>query len=307
MLTVFLTRSDVARHTQALHLLQELRDALGASTQGPSTETELRFATHVGGRSGVVRLGVCSGIPAYAVAVRSEQPPSSDPRRAVLQLHDSASGKLLAVMDAGHLTALRGSLMSALAADVLSRPDARRVAILGSGAAAIGALKALRLVRSIERVQLFEADLARGFELALRLQSSLAMAVESADSAAAAVAGADLVILTGEVSLPVDVVRPGTHLTVLGAESFLECPLPPETMGRARRFWDEPSPSLTWGLPFHASLGEVLRGTARGRSGLEELTLFASVDPAALELVAAWHVYQGARDDDQLPRLDLEA
>ena len=39
----------------------------------------------------------------------------------------------------------------------------------------------------------------------------------------------------------------------------------------------------------------------------EELTLFASVGPAALDLLAAWHVYEGARHDEGLTRIDLEA
>jgi ornithine cyclodeaminase len=303
MLTLFLSRSDVSRHTQALHLLQELRDTLGAV--GAWTSTEHRFAP-VGDRESVVRSGGVPGIPAYAVSVRADPPSSAGPR-AVLQLHDGATGKLLAIMDSGHLQALRSALLGALAADVLARPDARRVAILGSGAAASGALKALRLVRSIEQVQLFDPELARSFELALTLKGSLAMAVESADSAAAAVAQADLVVLTGGVTLPVDAVQAGTHVTVLGAEAFLECPLPRETVARARRFRDAPSSSLTWGAPFDARLGEVLRGEAKGRGAPEDVTLFVSVDPPALDLVAAWHVYQGARHDDQLPLLDLEA
>ena len=179
--------------------------------------------------------------------------------------------------------------------------------MLGSGAAAIGALKALRLVRSVEQVWLFEADLARSFELALHLQATLSMAVRGAPTAAAAVAEADIVLLTGEETLPSDSVKRGAHVAVLGAESFPTCPLPPETLERARRFCDEPETSPRWGPPFQLSLGGVLRGDDPGRTSPDEVTLFASTGPAFLDLIVAWHVYQGARDDDELTRLDLEA
>ena len=56
------------------------------------------------------------GVDAVTVATRT---PSG--LRSVLQLHDADTGRLLAVMDAGHLQGLRASLTSALAADVLAR------------------------------------------------------------------------------------------------------------------------------------------------------------------------------------------
>ena len=304
MLTVFLSRSDVSRHTQALHLLPELGEALKLRTKGPSSR---RLDLEAPGRDGatVVRTAALEGVPAYAVTTQVRQGDGSS--RAVLQLHDGPTGKLLALMDAGHSRALRASLVGALSADALARPDARHVAVLGSGAAAIGALKALRLVRSVEQVWLFEADLARSFELALHLQATLSMAVRGAPTAAAAVAEADIVLLTGEETLPSDSVKRGAHVAVLGAESFPTCPLPPETLERARRFCDEPETSPRWGPPFQLSLGGVLRGDDPGRTSPDEVTLFASTGPAFLDLIVAWHVYQGARDDDELTRLDLEA
>jgi len=305
MLTAFLSRSDVSRHTQALHLIRELGEALGAGAAG--TSATLRFSAPA--PDGATLLGPAThpGIPAYAVSVSAERSLAPAVARTVLQLHELSTGKLLALMDTGHLMALRSSLVSALAADLLARPDACRVAILGSGAAASGALKALRLVRSLERVWLFEADLSRSFELAQHLQTSLSMAVRAADSADEAVAEADIIVLTGGVRLPADTARPGAHLTVLDAGRFAECPVPRATLERARRLGDRPVSELAWGAPFHASLGSVLRHEAPGRTSPDELTLFAAEGLASLDLVAAWHVYQGAREDEALTRLDLEA
>jgi ornithine cyclodeaminase len=307
MLTTFLTRADVIRHLQALHLLRELREAFSGS--GPAESPALSFASPTPGSS-VVRHGALPGIPAYCVTVRADWPAkdskSQPGTRAVLQLHDRASGKLLAVMDAAHLTALRAALMGALSVDLFARADATDVAVLGSGSAASGALKALRLVRSLTRVWLYDPDVASSFELAMKLQQTFSMAVTAADSAEEAVADADVVVLTGGVSLPATRLKPGAHVTVLAAEGFTEAPLAPALLAQARLFCELASPLALYGTP-EATLAQVLGSPALGRRGPEELTVFASVGPAFLDLVAAWHVLEGARTDDGLTRFDLEA
>ncbi|MFZ5443024.1 MAG: ornithine cyclodeaminase family protein [Myxococcota bacterium] len=303
MLTALLSRADVSRHLQALHLLRELREAFTARAHSASVRT-LDFAPTTEGSSVLVRQAALTGIPAWAVTVRSQTPRGA---RAVLQLHDSASGQLLAMMDAGHLTALRASLVSALAADVLARPDAKNVAVLGAGAAASSALKSLRLVRSLEQVWLHEPNVADNFELAHRLQKTLSMAIRAADSVEEAVFGADLVVLTGQVQLDAAMLRPGTHVTVLQAADFVRSPIAPSILERARRFCDAAEPALDWGAPFDVELGAVLSGERPGRTSADELTVFASLGPAHLDLLAAWHVYEGARHDEALTRIDLEA
>ncbi len=302
MLTAFLSRADVSRHMQALHLLRELREALTAALPHEShafdsksevLTTQLRYATW-------------PTVPAFSVVVRNELPKPGE-SRSVLQLHDSKTGKVLAVMDAGHLSALRASLVGALAVDVLAREDARQVAVLGSGSAASGALKAIRLVRSIQRVWLFEEDPAANTELAMRLQTTLATSVRGTNSPEEAVENADVVVLTGNVSLPTDRLRPGAHVTVLNAEACATPPLPASLLRRAKRFTDAAAPPVEWGAPFTTTLGDVLANVAPGRVSVEELTVFASVGPSFLDLVAAWHVFEGARSDEALIRVDLEA
>ena len=320
MLTAFLSRADVARHLQALHLLKELRDALGARRKASSVEA-LRFeptsllkssapgAMIAPWTSTLVRQAALPDVPAWMVTVRTQ---TAKGARSVLQLHEPATGQVLAVMDAGHLMVLRASLMSALAADVLARPDARHVAVLGAGPAASSALKALRLVRSIEEVWFHEPNVVDNFELSHRLSTTLSMAIHAVDTVAEAVAEADIVVLTGPLgsgASPFEGVRlrPGAHVTVLCAETFGAPPLPRAMLADARRFCDASQPALEWGLPFHAELGEVLSQEKQGRQSRDELTVFASIGPAALDLLAAWHVFEGARHDEGLTRIDLEA
>jgi ornithine cyclodeaminase len=232
--------------------------------------------------------------PAWCVTTKSGA-------HSVLQLHDTATGGLLAVMDSVHLATLRASLVGALAADVLARSDAKHVAVLGSGAAASGALKALRLVRSIEHVWVNEENEAQNFARARALATSMSMDVHAVDSVEEAIAAADLVLMTGGVSLGELKLRAGTHVSVVHANAFNFAPLAPSELKHARAFSDGASP---WASA--QTLGEVLRG-APGRVDADDVTLFVGVSPPQLDLIAAFHVFEGARHDEALTRLDLES
>src|SRR5436309_6452790 len=56
-----------------------------------------------------------------------------DTHQGAVLLHDGADGRLVAIVDASAITAIRTAAVSGLATTLLARRDARRVAILGSG------------------------------------------------------------------------------------------------------------------------------------------------------------------------------
>ncbi len=283
MLTTILSRSDVARHVNALHLLKELRTQLTA--RAPR-------ATSAGETATVLE---CPDFPAWAVRTQRGE-------RTVLQLHDAATGGVLAVMEASRLLTLRASLVSALACDVLARADARNVAVLGSGPAPIGALMALRLVRSIEHVWLYEPDLAGNFARARALATSQHMAVHAADSVKEAVADADVVLLYGDAPEEGLALRPGAHLSLPEALPSHRAPLAQPASG----FCDATAPLPGWRASF-TPLSQVLTGARPGRNDTEALTCFAALGSPELDLVTAWHVFEGARHDETLARVDLES
>ncbi len=296
MMTAFLSRSDVSRHLQALHLLNELREAMRLGRQ----------STAHGFESGptAVRQSTLEGIPAWVITTRMH---STAKPHSIFQLYAADSGQLLAVMEAGQVTTLCASLMSALAADVLAQPEAKNVAILGTGTSASSALKALRLVRSIERVWLYHPSVVDNFELAHRLQTSLSMAVHAASSAQEAVAQADIVVLTGEVALENVPLRAGAHVTVQRNDASSTLPIAREVLEPALRICESEISAASDGLPFDAQLGEIISGQKPGRQSNQEMTFFMSTGSAMFDVLAAWHVYQGARDDEGLTRINLES
>lgn len=295
MVTTLLSRGEVSRHTQALHLLREVREAF--ARQGAVAGSQATFPDEVR-----VTRGALPGIPAFSLSVetRTEKGPGT-----LVQLYDRDSGRLLAVLDGGHLSLQRSSIVGALAADVLSRPDATNVALLGTGPVVSSALKALRLTRSLTRVTLYDFDLAASTEQALTLHASLAARVRACETPEEAVAVADIVVLGGTVPLPVDALRDGTHVTVLNALRYQQPPLPLEVLARARVFSDDPRATVPWAPPAVAGLAQVIDGSVPARLEPEQLTIFLSTGPAFLELVSAWHVFEGARRDESLTRLDF--
>lgn len=301
MLTTFLTRAEVSRRMQALHLLNEVKQAFAVRGVQQTVDfdvpghapTSLRLATH-------------PGIPAWSLTVKTDQPADSKVSGTVVQLFDAESGKLLALMDGGHLTTLRASIVGALAADMLARSDATNVALLGGGPAVSSALKALRLVRSLERVTLFDEDLAASTEQAMKLQATLSARVKACETVEEAVALADVVVLTGSVPLPIDCVRDGAHVTVMSAERWQKSPLPESLLARARCFSDDKT-SLPWAPALQGELSQVLSSAVAPRASVEQVTVFLSTGPPFLDLVAAWHVCEGAKHDEAVTRLNLDA
>ncbi len=300
MLTVVLTKTEVSRHLRALHLLQELRTAF-LEHRHLAASAPVTFEV-AGAGSARVRHGSLSALRRWSITV---QP--STTAAVVLQLYDRDSGELLALMDAGHLMALRASVVGALAADALAAPQASSVALLGNGPVVSSALKALRLVRSLGRVTLFDPDLAASTQQAMALHASLAVNVRACETAEEAVRGAEIVVLTGAVDLPVDAVADGAHLTILGADGLSDAPLPPSLLARARCFSDDRQASVPWAPAFVGDLGQVLAGTVPARAEASQVTLFVSLGPPTLDLIAAAHVYEGARDDEALTRVELKS
>lgn len=322
MSTLLLTRTDVVRHVEALTLLSEMREAFQADAKVRSVEPQrARSALHAEGSTLVVFPGLLPGIPAYTVKVHARFPGRSPAIQGVVQLHELETGALLAVMDSGHLTTLRTGVVGALASDVLARQDASRVALIGAGPQASMQLKSLRLVRSLNHVRVYDPDLALSIAFATRMYHALNLPVRPAESVEEAVADADIIVTaTGTPShkpfLYPGMLRGGTHLTALGADEPGLAEVSAGLMRQSTFFCDNRALALAMGAPagvglgeevIHAELGEVLAGTKSGRTDAGQVTIFGAVGLPFQDLVAAWHVYQGARHDDTVQRVDFLA
>jgi alanine dehydrogenase len=315
--TLVLSRSAVERLLRVDECIEALRRAHVAFSAGEAV-MPVRLATRLRD------VGVLAVMPAWlddgpTLAVKTITSFPSNASRGLplisstVLLLDAETGSTKAIMDGTHLTAVRTAAASALAADVLARPEASRLALIGSGVQAASHLEAIATVRKLTTVTVSSRTLAsaRRFveQHASRHASVSFRAVASGDEA---VSNADLVCTVSSAREPVfdpTSVAPGTHISAVGSHTPQTREIPGETMRAARVVVDSRDASLSEcgdcmiaiaeGLfgPDHVSdeLGEVLAGTRRGRTSDDEVTIYQSCGIAIQDAVAARLVYERAR------------
>jgi ornithine cyclodeaminase/alanine dehydrogenase-like protein (mu-crystallin family) len=281
METLLLTRSEVVELLDPRALLDALREAFAAYSTDRSVDAmrvpvPLPAGQVPPGASGMLLApGVVPGIPAYSVKVHAKFPGSDPAIRGLLVLHDLATGVPLAVMESSYLTALRTGLVGALGADVLARPDASTVAIIGAGVQGRAQLGALRRVRALTSVRIF--DPVR--DAASRLVAdpvSRGLDVIVAGDLDEALDGADIVVTATWAEKPFIFRRhlcPGMHITTLGPDQPGKCEVAADALLAALVVVDDSALAVDMGavggagLPvdaIHAELGEILAGTRPG-------------------------------------------
>nr|NLD40420.1 ornithine cyclodeaminase family protein [Actinomycetales bacterium] len=213
-------------------------------------------------------------------------------------LLDPRTGRISAVVEAAAANAYRTAAADALAVQTLARPDASTLAVLGTGNQAFYEAAAVVRVRPIETVLVAGRNPERAADLARRLAEKLGIAVRVVP-VRDAVENAD-VISTATTStsalMEADWVRPGTHISAMGADGSGKQELPVELYSseHTRLFCDIEEQSRTIGefrlVPASTTvtpLGDVLRGTAPGRGTDQEVTVFDSSGFALQDLSLA--------------------
>ena len=102
---------------------------------------------------------------------------------ATLLLNDPRSGALLAVMEAGFLTAMRTGAASGVATRYLARENARTVGIFGAGAQARTQLMGVCAVRSIEQVLVCDPAAEARERFVEEMSSRLSVAIRPTEDA----------------------------------------------------------------------------------------------------------------------------
>jgi ornithine cyclodeaminase len=117
---------------------------------------------------------------------------------------DAATGAPHALIEGSSLTAIRTGAASGAATDTLARPEARVVALFGSGAQARRQLEAVCTVRPIERVQLYSLVGAEAFAAEMAGYGPIPNDIAIAESPRAAPADADIVCAATTSRTPFD-------------------------------------------------------------------------------------------------------
>jgi ornithine cyclodeaminase len=232
-----------------------------------------------------------------------------DRHQSTVLLLDIDTGQPTALVAGNSLTAIRTAAASALACRELSRPDARRLSVLGTGRQALCQVDAVRTVRPIETVRAWSptAEHVRAFGRAIEARG---LAFEAAPTPAAAVARADIVVTVTPARTPLlraADLSPGVHLSAMGSDMAGKQELDAEILRRGRTFADDVAQASAIGESQHlagASAGapagvrpfsDLLAGRAEGRRGEAEVTVYDGTGLALQDIAAAQVVLARAR------------
>jgi alanine dehydrogenase len=217
-------------------------------------------------------------------------------------LFDAANGVPLAIMDSAAITALRTAAASAVAAKYLAREECDTLLLCGCGAQAAAQLRALLSVRKPRRIYACDKDPARVEALSKEFE------VTPVANLAAAVSESDIVVTctpSRRFFITREMVRPGTFIAAVGADSEDKQEIDPHLMAAATVVTDVTDQACRIGdlhhaiaagtmdlQDVHAQLGEVLAGRKRGRTSAAEITIFDSTGTGLQDVAAAIAVYR---------------
>ncbi len=230
-----------------------------------------------------------------------------------LPLFDAQSGEPLAMLDGAGMNPYKTGATGAVAVDELARSDAAHVGVIGSGTQARGQLRATATVRDLETVAVFSPTPESRKSFADQMDDELDATVQAVDSSGAAVEDADIVITATTASEPVfdgELLEPGTHVTAMGQYHPTKREIDATTVARStyvpdlRARIDQDAGAYRHALEVgaideghvHAELGDVVAGTAPGRTSKSEITLFDSGGTAIETVAAATMLYKRATE-----------
>lgn len=306
--TLLLSGSDLERLLDVPVCLSALQDGFrtGSPVIGPQRiRTDLPGA----GTATVLIPGLIKGVPAYTVKVNAKFPGSRPALRGVVCLHYLASGELLALADSATVTAWRTGLSAALGTHALARPDAATVAVIGAGVQAGLVLRGLAALRPLGRLLVNDHDPDRAAGFASRHATiGSGIPTQVVLNAAEAARGAHIVVLatwSREPLLDVADVRPGTHITSLGADEPGKAELTAGLLRDSHVIVDDVALAVAMGALGNAgltsadaagTLAQVLQGQVRGRRDTHEITIYAPVGLPWQDLALTWVGYRRALD-----------
>ncbi len=276
--------------------IQLMREALIALETGDATMparsidvlpggTKFGFMPAYLGRAGRFGAKVVAAVPGNAAA-------GYPSHTGYVVMFDAAHGEVVGLADCSVITEVRTGAVSAVATDVLARPDAHVLALIGAGAQARSHLEAMFVVRpGIDDVRVFDINADAAQRFADEMKERLGITVRIARSAQEAVCDADIICTLTPSTDPYlerAWVKPGAHVNAVGTFSPQTREVCSDLMAAARLYADEVAAlqreSGEYLIPLAegvideghviGSVGGVLTGAVPGRTAADQITLF---------------------------------
>lgn len=296
---LFLNEEQVRQHLRMVDLIPAMEKALIDFSAGKVTQP-VRSVIKVdppGGFLGLMPASTPDGLGLKAVTFYPSNAERGIPTHmATIFLVDPQTGTPLAIMDGRLITEMRTAAVSATATKLLAPPDAKILAILGSGVQARSHVEALRLVRRFEEVRVWSSTQKHAKQFAEEIGGTAVSAEE-------AVYGADVVVTVTNSKTPVlkgSWLKRRSHVNAIGAcrpdwrelddEAMSNVVLVDSREGALKESGDV----ILSRAKIYAELGEALAGKVPPRA--KETTIFKSLGMAVEDISAAMLVYRAVME-----------
>jgi ornithine cyclodeaminase len=316
-----LNAEQIARLLPMLECIELMSDALASLARGEVYQP-LRTIVRPPDARGLLGL-----MPAYrhgehgafglkAICVFPGNPAiGKDAHQGTVMLFSRETGEPLALMNASQITAIRTAAVSAVATNLLARPDAAELGIIGAGVQARTHLVALACVRSIKRARVACRNREHAEQLVREMQGKLSFPIEAVGSNEEAVREADIVVTATSSQHPVtdrNWFSAGTHINAIGTHSPQSREIDTATMTVARIFTDRRESLLNEAGDYILAaqegavtpdsvvgeIGELVIGRKQGRRSADEITLFKSLGLAIEDVVSAEYLFRKANAEN---------
>ncbi len=276
----------------------EGRSAIFPVARGTGTDPSHIMAIKSGrdGSTGVMGVKVASYVP-------SNRARGLASHTSTTLLIDDKSAAVIALVEAGYLNLMRTAAADAVAVRALARPDATVLSVFGLGAQGVSEVEAVCRVRRIERIHAVSRGAGSDDRFAAALYERTGREATFV-TAEEAVRAADIIVTaTPSTAALFDAawVKPGTHISAMGADNVGKMELPVDLVARATLVMDYPEQAIVLGEAQHVvreglipadalrgrSLGAVLSGRLPGRLSSDEITVFDSSGIAVQDVAAA--------------------
>lgn len=284
--------SALIRTVGLADLIGQLADAIRSDfVRWPQFEKSARLASH--SEVGVIELMPVSDAEHYAFKYVNGHPGNTARDLYTVMafgvLAEVSTGYPIVLSELTLATALRTCATSLMAARVLARPDARRMALIGNGAQSEFQAVAFHRGLGIEEIAIFDIDPRASAKLARNLACYADLKIVRCNSVAEAVRGADIVTTvtadkTRAAIITPDMLEPGMHINGVGGDCPGKTELHPDVLRAARVFVEyEPQTRVEGDIQQMPAdfpvveLWRVLAGHAAGRQHDAQVTVFDSV------------------------------
>jgi alanine dehydrogenase len=312
-LVLLLTEGDVRRLLTMDQTLEMVEQAFRAQARG-EVVLPPKVQMQVAGMKGAVRV-LPSAIPelrAVGHKTISGAPGSRNPLETyfTILMFAADDGRLVSMMAGETITQLRTGAASGIATRYLARPGPAVLGILGTGLQGTGQALGIHAVMPLDSIAVFGPSESKAALFAEELSGSLHLDVTPMKTPEQVVEASDIIATATPSRTPIfaaDSVKPGTHINAIGSNSPDKCEIDVGVFARSRVVVDHKGQALSEAGDLARAIrekrldaadvteiGDVIVGSAKGRTSSDEITLFKSVGVATEDVAVAAAVLKAA-------------